>query len=201
MRFIILGSGSGTNAKAILEAQKAGLLGEAEAAALGTDREGVRFLDHATIMGIPGEFLYPGLFRTKLDGEAEQAWIDRIRQWEPDLIVLAGLLRVLKPPFINAFAGRIINLHPSLLPSFPGLNSIRQSLEHGAKYSGCTVHWVTPTVDAGPIIDQAAVRIETNDTLDSLELKVHAAEHQLLPDVIRRLSLGELVFPAKNLRV
>jgi len=199
MRFIILGSGSGTNAKAILEAQKAGLLGKAKAVALGTDREGVQFLDHATIMGIPGEFLYPGLFRTKLEGEAEQAWIDRIRQWEPDLIVLAGLLRVLKPPFINAFAGRIINLHPSLLPSFPGLNSIRQSLEHGAKYSGCTVHWVTPTVDAGPIIDQIAVRIETNDTLDSLELKVHAAEHQLLPDVIRRLSLGELAFPAKNL--
>jgi phosphoribosylglycinamide formyltransferase-1 len=196
MRFIILGSGSGTNAKAILEAQKAGLLGEAEAVALGTDREGVQFLDHTAIMGIPGEFLHPGLFRTKLEGEAEQAWVDRIRQWEPDLIVLAGLLRVLKPPFINAFSGRIINLHPSLLPSFSGLHSIRQSLEHGAKYSGCTVHWVTPTVDAGPIIDQTAVRIETNDTFESLELKVHAAEHQLLPDVIRRLSLGELGFPA-----
>jgi phosphoribosylglycinamide formyltransferase-1 len=195
MRFIILGSGSGTNAKAILEAQKAGLLGEAEAVALGTDREGVQFLDHTAIMGIPGEFLHPGLFRTKLEGEAEQAWVDRIRQWEPDLIVLAGLLRVLKPPFINAFSGRIINLHPSLLPSFPGLRSIRQSLEHGAKYSGCTVHWVTPTVDAGPIIDQTAVRIETNDTLESLELKVHAAEHQLLPDVICRLSQGELAFP------
>ncbi|MBT3468225.1 MAG: phosphoribosylglycinamide formyltransferase [Opitutae bacterium] len=198
MRFIILGSGSGTNAKAILEAQKAGLLGDAQATALGTDREGVQFLDHAAIMGIPGEYLHPGLFRTKLEGEAEQSWIDRIRLWEPDLIVLAGLLRVLKPPFINAFSGRIINLHPSLLPSFSGLHSIRQSFEHGAKYSGCTVHWVTPTVDAGPIIDQTAVRIEPNDTLDSLELKVHAAEHKLLPDVIRRLSLGQIAFPEKN---
>jgi phosphoribosylglycinamide formyltransferase-1 len=194
MRFIILGSGSGTNAKAILEAQKAGLLGEAEAVALGTDREGVRFLDHAAIVGIPGEFLHPGSFRTKLEGEAEQVWIDRIRQWKPDLIVLAGLLRVLKPSFINAFGGRIINLHPSLLPSFPGLHSIEKAHEYGVKFTGCTVHWVTPTVDAGPIIDQKAVRIEDDETLYALETKVHIAEHRLLPDVIRRLSLGELAF-------
>lgn len=196
MRYVILGSGSGSNAKAILKAQKAGNLGKAEAIALGSDRNDTPFLSHAQILGIPGQYLHPGKFKTKLVDEAEQAWIRQIKEWKPDLIVLAGLLRVLKPPFIEAFQGRIINLHPSLLPSFPGLHSIQQAYDHGAKYSGCTVHWVTPTVDAGPIIDQTAVRIHDGETLESLETRVHAAEHQLLPDIIRRLSLGELEFPA-----
>lgn len=195
MRYVILGSGSGSNAKAILEAQKAGKLGKAEAIALGSDRNDAPFLSHAKILGIPGEYLHPGKFKTKLVDEAEQAWITQIQAWNPDLIVLAGLLRVLKPPFIEAFQGRIINLHPSLLPAFPGLHSIQQAYDHGAKYSGCTVHWVTPTVDAGPIIDQTAVRIQEGETLESLETRVHAAEHQLLPDIIRRLSVGELRFP------
>ena len=195
MRYVILGSGSGSNAKAILEAQKAGKLGKAEAIALGSDRNDTPFLSHAQILGIPGEYLHPGKFKTKLVDEAEQAWIAQIEEWKPDLIVLAGLLRVLKPPFIEAFQGRIINLHPSLLPAFPGLHSIQQAYDHGAKYSGCTVHWVTPTVDAGPIIDQTAVRIQEGETLESLETRVHAAEHQLLPDIIRRLSVGELRFP------
>jgi len=195
MRYVILGSGSGSNAKAILEAQKAGKLGKAEAIALGSDRNDTPFLSHAQILGIPGEYLHPGKFKTKLVDEAEQAWIAQIEEWKPDLIVLAGLLRVLKPPFIEAFQGRIINLHPSLLPAFPGLHSIQQAYDHGAKYSGCTVHWVTPTVDAGPIIDQTAVRIQEGETLESLETRVHAAEHQLLPDIIRRLSVGELAFP------
>jgi phosphoribosylglycinamide formyltransferase-1 len=196
MRYVILGSGSGSNAKAILEAQKAGNLGKAEAIALGSDRNDTPFLSHAQILGIPGQYLHPGNFKTKLVEEAEQAWIRQIKEWKPDLIVLAGLLRVLKPPFIEAFKGRIINLHPSLLPSFPGLHSIQQAYDHGAKYSGCTVHWVTPTVDAGPIIDQTAVRIHEGETLESLETRVHAAEHQLLPEIIRRLSLGELQIPA-----
>lgn len=196
MRYVILGSGSGSNAKTILEAQKAGNFGKAEAIALGSDRNDTPFLSHAEILGIPGKFLHPGKFKTKLVDEAEQAWIEQIKEWNPDLIVLAGLLRVLKPPFIEAFQGRIINLHPSLLPAFPGLHSIQQAYDHGAKYSGCTVHWVTPTVDAGPIIDQTAVRIQEGETLESLETRVHAAEHQLLPEVIRKLSIGELAFPA-----
>jgi phosphoribosylglycinamide formyltransferase-1 len=195
MKFVLLGSGSGTNAKAILEAQKAGQLGDAQAVALGSDNENAPFLGHAAILGTEAKFLHPGKFKTKLEGEAEQEWIRTIRGWEPDLIVLAGLLRVLKPAFIEAFQGRIINLHPSLLPAFPGLHSIRQAYEHGAKYSGCTVHWVTPTVDAGPIIDQAAVRIHEGESLESVETRVHQAEHRLLPDVIQRLASGELAFP------
>jgi phosphoribosylglycinamide formyltransferase 1 len=97
-------------------------------------------------------------------------------------------MRVIKPGFLNAFAGKIINLHPSLLPSFPGLDGIGQAFRRGVKITGCTVHQVTAEVDGGPIIDQAVVRIETGDTLETLAAKVHAAEHVLLPAVIARLS-------------
>jgi len=100
---------------------------------------------------------------------------------------------VLKPGFLTAFTGKIINLHPSLLPSFPGLDGIGQAWRRGVKVTGCTVHYVTLDVDGGPIIDQTAVRIEPEDTIESLAAKIHAAEHVLLPEVIARLSLaGEI---------
>jgi phosphoribosylglycinamide formyltransferase-1 len=99
-------------------------------------------------------------------------------------------MRVLKPGFLTAFTGKIINLHPSLLPSFPGLDGIGQAWRRGVKITGCTVHYVTLAVDGGPIIDQTAVRIEPADTPESLAVKIHAAEHTLLPEVIARLSLA-----------
>ena len=101
---------------------------------------------------------------------------------------LAGFMRVVKAPLLEPFAGRIINLHPTLLPAFPGLDGIGQAFRRGVKITGCTVHHVTLEVDGGPIIDQSAVRIEKADTLESLAAKVHAAEHALLPAVIARLS-------------
>ena len=138
--------------------------------------------------GVPAQFLDPAPFRTKLEGEGEQRYIAAISACQPDLVVLAGFMRVLKPALLGAFAGRIINLHPSLLPSFPGLDGIGQAFRRGVKITGCTVHHVTLEVDGGPIIDQSAVRIEKADTLESLAAKVHAAEHALLPAVIARLS-------------
>jgi phosphoribosylglycinamide formyltransferase-1 len=99
-------------------------------------------------------------------------------------------MRVLKPGFLGAFAGRIINLHPSLLPQFPGLDGIGQALRAGARVTGCTVHYVTAAVDGGPILGQASVPIEAGETAESLAAKVHAAEHRLLPEVIARLSAG-----------
>ena len=137
---------------------------------------------------VPAEFLDAAPFRTKLDGEGERRYIETIDACRPDLIVLAGFMRVLKPPFLAHFAGRVINLHPSLLPSFPGLDGIGQAFRRGVKITGCTVHHVTAEVDGGPIIDQAAVRIEPGDTLEVVAAKVHAAEHALLPAVIARLS-------------
>jgi phosphoribosylglycinamide formyltransferase-1 len=137
---------------------------------------------------VPAFYLHPGEFKTKLEGEAETHWIETIQRLQPDFIVLAGFMRVIKPGFINAFKGRILNLHPSLLPKYPGLHSIQRAFEAGDRETGCTVHWVTPEIDAGEILGQTRVPIEKGDTLDEVEAKVHAAEHQLLPATIRRLA-------------
>lgn len=188
MRVVILGSGRGSNAEAILRARDAGRLGRAEIVRIFSDQPGAGILALGSRFGIPADFLDAAPFRTKLDGEGERRYIEAIDACWPDLIVLAGFMRVLKPPFLAHFAGRIINLHPSLLPSFPGLDGIGQAFRRGVKITGCTVHHVTAEVDGGPIIDQAAVRIEPGDSLESVAAKVHAAEHALLPAVIGRLS-------------
>jgi phosphoribosylglycinamide formyltransferase-1 len=190
MKVVILGSGRGSNAKAILQAQAAGRLGRARVAAIFSDQPAAKILELGPRFGVRAQFVDPAPFKTKLEGEGEQRFIAEVRSARPDLIVLAGFMRVLKPGFLNAFAGKIINLHPSLLPAFPGLDAIGQAWRSGAKTTGCTVHWVTPEVDGGPILGQATVRIEPTDTLDTLTGKVHAAEHKLLSAVVARLSEG-----------
>ena len=190
MRVVILGSGRGSNAAAILAAWRAGQLGRAEVVKIFADKLDAGILALGPRFEVEAEFLDAGPFKTKLEGEGEARYIGSIQACRADLIVLAGFMRVLKPGFLNAFAGRIINLHPSLLPSFPGLDAIGQAWKRGVKVTGCTVHYVTPEVDGGPIIDQAAVRVEPNDTLDSLTAKVHSAEHRLLPAVIAQMSQG-----------
>lgn len=188
MRIVILGSGRGSNAEAILQAQQAGRLGRAKVVQIFSDKPDAGILALGPKYGVSANFLDAAPYKTKLDGDGEQHYIATILSCQADLIVLAGFMRVLKMPFLSKFEGKIINLHPSLLPSFPGLDGIGQAFRRGVKITGCTVHYVTLDVDGGPIIDQAAVRIETNDTLDSLAAKVHAAEHALLPAVIARLS-------------
>ena len=188
MRLVILGSGRGSNAEAILVAQRAGQLGRAEVVQLFSDQPDAGILALGPRFGVPATFLDPAPFKTKLDGEGEQRYIAAIQACQPDLVVLAGFMRVIKPAFLAAFAGKIINLHPSLLPSFPGLDGIGQAWRRGVKVAGCTVHYVTAEIDGGPIIDQAVVRIETTDTAESFAQKVHSAEHALLPAVIARLS-------------
>ncbi len=188
MRIVILGSGRGSNAAAILEARQAGKLGRAEVVQIFSDQPAAGILALGPRFGVPADFLDAAPFKTKLDGRAEEHYIAAIAACRPDLVVLAGFMRVLKPAFLTTFEGRIINLHPSLLPSFPGLDGIGQAFRRGVKITGCTVHDVTQEVDGGPIIDQAAVRIEAGDTLEAVAAKVHAAEHALLPAVIARLS-------------
>lgn len=188
MRVVILGSGRGSNAAAILEAWRGGRLGRAEVVQLYADKPEAGILALGPKYGVPADFLDAAPYKTKLDGAGEEHYIAALSACRPDLIVLAGFMRVLKPRFLDAFAGRIINLHPSLLPSFPGLDGIGQAWRRGVKISGCTVHYVTPEVDGGPIVDQAAVRIEPGDTLETFAEKIHAAEHALLPAVIARLS-------------
>jgi len=188
MRTVILGSGRGSNAEAVLLAQQAGRLGGACIVGLFSDVADAGILGLGPRFGVKAAFVDPAPFRTKLEGEGEARFISAVSEAKPDLVVLAGFMRVLKPGFLGAFAGRIINLHPSLLPLFPGLDAIGQAWRAGAAESGCTVHYVTAEVDGGPILEQAIVPIGSDETLDSLRERVHAAEHALLPSVIARLS-------------
>ena len=188
MRVVLLGSGRGSNAEAILNAQREGRLGRAQVVALFTDQPDARMLELGPRFGVPAQYVDPAPFKTKLEGAGEERFIAAIRAAQADLVVLAGFMRVLKPAFLAAFAGRIINLHPSLLPSFPGLDAIGQAFRHGVKVTGCTVHEVNAAVDGGRILDQEAVRIEAADTEETLAAKIHAAEHRLLPAVIARIS-------------
>lgn len=188
MRVVILGSGRGGNAEAILQAQAAGRLGAAQVVQILSDKPEAGILALGPRFGVPAAFVDPAPFKTKLEGPGEDRFIAAVREARADLVVLAGFMRVLKPKFLGTFAGRIINLHPSLLPAFPGLDGIGQALRAGAKVTGCTVHYVTLEVDAGKIIEQASVPVAPDDTLETLATKVHAAEHRLLPSVIARLS-------------
>ncbi|AKC81595.1 phosphoribosylglycinamide formyltransferase [Verrucomicrobia bacterium IMCC26134] len=188
MRVVILGSGRGSNAEALCIAQQEGGLGRARIVAIFTDRPEAGILALGPRFDIDARYLDPAPFKTKLEGEGERRYLEAVAACAPDLVVLAGFMRVVKPGFLAAFAGKVINLHPSLLPSFPGLDGIGQAFRHGVKYTGCTVHHVTPEIDAGRIIDQTVVRIEEDDTLETLAAKIHAAEHRLLVGVVARLS-------------
>jgi phosphoribosylglycinamide formyltransferase-1 len=192
---VILGSGRGSNAGALLKAEQKRKLGGAQVAALVCDKPEAGILELGTRFSVPAVYIDPGQKGARLSPEAEAAYIERIQAFSPSLIVLAGFMRIIGPRFIEAFKGRVLNLHPSLLPSFKGADGIRDAFEHGVKVTGCTVHWVTPELDAGPSIDQKSVRIESSDTLPLLEKKLHAAEHQLLPDVVARLCAGEIPLP------
>jgi phosphoribosylglycinamide formyltransferase-1 len=189
MDLVLLGSGRGSNAESILRAQAEGRLGRARVKAIFSDQPDAGILELGPRHGVAARFVDPAPFKTKLEGAGEDRFIAALTAEEPALVVLAGFMRVLKPRFLEVFAGRIINLHPSLLPSFPGLDAIGQALRRGVKYTGCTVHRVTAEVDGGPILDQTVVPVAPGETADSLAAKVHAAEHALLPAVIARLSL------------
>jgi phosphoribosylglycinamide formyltransferase-1 len=188
MRVALLGSGRGSNAEAILLAREAGGLGAAEVIGIWSDLPEAPILGLGPRFGIPATYLDPGPFRTKFSPERETAWAEALTLARADLIVLAGFMRVLKEPLLRAFPRRIINLHPSLLPDFPGLDGIGQTWRSGADAGGCTVHWVSEAVDAGDHLGQVRVARRTEDTLESFAARIHEAEHRLLPEVIARLS-------------
>jgi len=190
-RIGVLGSGKGSNFVAIANAVAAGKI-PAEIAIVVSDVENSGILAHARERSIPAQFIPPGKFRTKLDEEAEQAFVSALQNANVDLIVLAGFMRVLKGNFLRAFEGRIVNVHPSLLPSFPGLEGWKQALDHGVKVAGCTVHFVDAGIDAGPIIGQQAVPVLDTDTAESLHQRIHAAEHELYPQCVAAIASGAI---------
>lgn len=179
----ILGSGKGTNCRAILEAIRSGAL-RAEARVVISDVLNAPILDIAREFSVPNAYLPPGQFRTRLEPATEMQLVQMLRDADVDLVVLAGFMRVLKAPMLNAFPRRIINIHPSLLPKFPGLESWKQALDAGEKVSGCTVHYVDDQIDHGDVIAQREVRILPNDTAETLHARIQIAEHELYPKVI-----------------
>ena len=191
-RLGVLGSGKGSNFVAIADAITAGKI-PAEVAVVLSDVEGAGILDHARARNLPAQFIPPGQFRTKLEEESERAFVAALRAARVDLIVLAGFMRVLKGDFLRAFEGRIVNVHPSLLPSFPGLEAWKQALDHGVKFTGCTVHFVDAGVDSGAIIGQQTVPVLDGDTPESLHQRIHAAEHELYPRCVAAIASGALV--------
>ena len=177
-RIVVLISGRGSNMEALLDA---GL--PATVAAVVSNKADARGLDHARARGIPAEVVEHCRYadRTAFDAALAEA-IDRHR---PDLLVLAGFMRVLTASFVNRYAGRMLNIHPSLLPAFPGLHTHRRALEAGVRIHGCTVHFVTPDLDHGPIVVQAAVPVLAGDDEDTLAARVLREEHRIYPQAVR----------------
>jgi phosphoribosylglycinamide formyltransferase 1 len=182
----ILGSGKGSNCRAILESIRAGTL-PADARVVISDVLDAPILDIAREFGVRNAYLPPGNFRTRLEPTAEAELVKMLRDAAVELVVLAGFMRVLKAPMLQAFPKRIINIHPSLLPKFPGLEAWKQALATGATVTGCTVHYVDEQIDHGGIIGQREVAVLPNDTPETLHARIQMAEHELYPAVIANL--------------
>jgi phosphoribosylglycinamide formyltransferase-1 len=190
-RLGILGSGKGSNFRAILEAIEAGRL-QASVAIVCSDVPNAGILEIARRAGIAASVIDEKRFRTRLSPETEIVLVKQLRDAGVDMVVLAGYMRMLKAPMLEAFSRRIINIHPSLLPKFPGLEAWRQALEAGETLTGCTVHFVDEGMDSGEIIAQASVPVLSGDSPALLHSRIQEAEHKLYPEVIQKFVRGEL---------
>lgn len=186
-RLAVFASGTGSNFETLAATASRGELG-GRIVALLCDRPDAPVLERARRHGIEALTPPTGGFRTRLADEAP--WLAALRARQVDVVLLAGFMRRLHGTLLAPFAGRMLNIHPSLLPAFPGLDAIGQAWRHGARVTGCTVHLVDDGLDSGPIVAQAAVDVRDDDTLASLEARVHAAEHAIYPAAVRRF-LGE----------
>jgi phosphoribosylglycinamide formyltransferase 1 len=187
LRLGILGSGKGSNFRAIMEQIVGGRL-NAEARIVISDVENSGILTLAYDYHVPALYVRPGRFRTKLEPEIEEDIVQLLRDADVELVVLAGFMRVVKEPLLSAFPQRIINIHPSLLPKYRGLEAWKQALAAGETETGCTVHYVTEAVDAGEILGQERVPIEAGDTPESLHARIQRLEHRLLPAMIAKIA-------------
>lgn len=183
----VLGSGKGSNFRAIADAIERGEL-DAETRIVVSDVADAGILQLARDRGLRAEFVAPGRFRTRMEPEAEQRLVSLLHDAEVEWVVLAGYMRMIKAPLLEAFPERIINIHPSLLPAFPGLQAWAQALAAGVPETGCTVHYVDAGMDTGEIIDQRRVPVLPGDTEESLHARIQVAEHALYPAVLRRLA-------------
>jgi phosphoribosylglycinamide formyltransferase-1 len=179
----VLASGRGTNFEALALAAGRGEL-PGRIAVLLCDRSDAPALERARRLGIEALCPPAGRLRTRL--EDERPWLDALHARGVEVVLLAGFMRRLHRTLLDAYPERILNIHPSLLPAFPGLDAVARAWERGVRITGCTVHLVGPELDAGPIVAQAAVEVRDDDTLERLESRIHDAEHRLYPEAVRR---------------
>ncbi len=173
--------------QSILDAIQAGAL-NAEICIVLSDVEDAFILERAKRHGIPAQWLDCAPYKTKLDAEAQTRCIALLKDHGVDTVVLAGFMRIVKSGLLNAFPMRILNIHPALLPAFPGLHAWQQALEYGAKIAGCTVHFVDEGTDTGPVIIQRSVPVLDSDTPETLHARIQAEEHKAYPEALRLLS-------------
>jgi phosphoribosylglycinamide formyltransferase 1 len=190
-RIGVLGSGKGSNMVAIADSCSAADC-PYEIVTVLSDVQSAGILERARERNLNAQFIAPGKFRTKLDDEAEARYIAALHEARVDFIALAGFMRILKGEFLRAFANRVINIHPSLLPAFPGLEAWRQALEYGVKVTGCTVHFVDQGVDSGAIIAQSTVPVLEGDTAETLHARIQIAERELYPRALRLVAEDKL---------
>ena len=187
----VLGSGRGSNFVA-LAAAVAEWKVAAEFVVVGSDQADAKILEEAKARGISTWVCPKGNFRTKLEDEIEEELAQRLANAGVELLILAGYMRVVKRPLLSRFGGAMINIHPSLLPAFPGLRAWEQAWKAGVKETGCTVHWVNEVVDGGSVIRQIRVPVEVGDSAETLHGRIQKAEHCLLPEVVRDLAEGRI---------
>jgi len=197
-RIVVLASGGGTNLQAILDQLHGGEEG-IEVVGVGSDKQGVMALERASRAGVEA-----AVFTTAEYGDREardRALGDWIEGLKTDLVVLAGYMQLLSPEFVARFRNRVINVHPALLPAFPGIDAVQQAIDHGSKITGVTVHFVDEGVDSGPIIMQRPVPVAPSREWDETEKAIHATEHALLPETIRLIAAGRIRIDEENPRL
>lgn len=196
----VLGSGSGSNMQSIVDAIERGEL-DAEIRLVLSDVPDAKILDRARRHGIPCRHLDCAPWRTKMEGAAEDECIRLLKEAGCDTVVLAGFMRIVKPALLAAFPMRVLNIHPALLPAFPGVHSWTQALDYGCKVAGVTVHFVDAGTDSGPIIVQKAVPIMEDDTSETLHARIQVQEHIAYPEALRHLAAGRLSVSGRRVTI
>ena len=196
----VLGSGSGSNMQSIVDEIEAGRL-DAEVRVVLADVPDAKILDRAKRHGIPCQYLDCAPWKTKLEGPAEDRCIEILKDAGVDTVVLAGFMRIVKAKLLAAFPNRVLNIHPALLPAFPGVHSWTQALDYGCKVAGVTVHFVDGGTDTGPIIVQKAVPVLEDDTPETLHARIQVEEHKAFPEALALLAAGRLSVEGRRVRI
>jgi phosphoribosylglycinamide formyltransferase-1 len=200
LKLAVLGSGSGSNMQSIVDAIEAGTL-DAEIKLVVADVADAKILERAARHSLKGVYLDCAPWKTKLEGPAEDRLIEMLKECEIDLVVLAGFMRIVKPKLLAAYPNRVLNIHPALLPAFPGVHSWKQALDYGCKVAGVTVHFVDAGTDSGPIIVQRAVPVLEDDTPETLHQRIQVEEHIAYPEALRMIAAGRCTIDGRRVRI